>query len=121
MCKVAWVACGTVQNEKIVLLRDFERLLDAAILFNGDVRLQAALQSAAAPVETCRLGHVQVGNFHLPVLCGELPCHQPGKRAFPDPAFLRDNSHDHGHRAPSFVHCRHASMLTCKLVSMPEC
>jgi hypothetical protein len=30
---------GTVQNKKIMMLRDLERLLYAAILLDGDVRL----------------------------------------------------------------------------------
>ena len=77
----------TIQDQKIVLLRDLERLVYAAILLNGDVRIKTTLQAAAPPMKTCRLGNVQVGDLHLPALRGELPCNQPGNRAFPHPAF----------------------------------
>jgi hypothetical protein len=100
----------TVQDQKIVLLRDLERLLNAAILLNGDVRLNTPLEAAAPPMKTGGLGNVQVGNLHLLVLRRELPGNQPGNRAFPDPAFLRHNAEDHRHRVPSYVH---ASMLAC--------
>jgi hypothetical protein len=46
---------GAVQQEQVIRLDNLERLLNAAILLNGDVRLEATLQAAAAPMKTLML------------------------------------------------------------------